>query len=112
MQPKPSALPGSLSVASSTVRLPRLPVRVHRACGAEGQCLESCSCLDSASWKPVPASDWNGVCTESYGDAASSAVAVYLYLTSSFCDIHFKVKSMKIAQMFFEDHVAPSKSAI
>ena len=43
LQPKPSALPGSLSVASSTARLLRLPVRVHWACGAEGQCLESCS---------------------------------------------------------------------
>ena len=41
LQPKPSALPGSLSVASSTARLLRLPVRVHRACGSEGQCLES-----------------------------------------------------------------------
>ena len=49
LQPKPSALPGSLLVASSTVRLLRLPVQVHRACGAEGQCLESCSCLASAS---------------------------------------------------------------
>ena len=34
-----------------------------------------------------------------------------------FCDIlfspiSFKVKSMKTAQMFFEDYVAPSKSAI
>ena len=27
-------------------------------------------------------------------------------------DIFFKVKSMKTAQMFFEDYVAPSKSAI
>ena len=54
LQPKLSVLPGSLSVASSTARLLRLPVRVHRACGAEGQCSESCSCLVSASWKPVP----------------------------------------------------------
>ena len=43
--------------------------------------------------------------------------AVYLYLMSIFCDnlfrpISFKVKSMKTAQMFFEDYVAPSKSAI
>ena len=76
MQPKLTVLPGSLSVASSTVRLLRLPVRVYRACGAEGQCLESCSCLDSASWKPVPASAWNDMCTESCGDAASSAVAL------------------------------------
>ena len=48
-----------------------------------------------------------------------SAVAVYmyLYLMSIFCDILFspiflKVKSVKTAQMFFEDYVAPSKSAI
>ena len=54
LQPKPSALPGSLLVASSTVCLLRLPVRVHRACGTEGQCSENCSCLASASWKPVP----------------------------------------------------------
>ena len=51
-------------------------MRVHRACGREGQCSENCSCLDSASWKPVPASAWNGMCTESCGDAASSAVAL------------------------------------
>ena len=51
-------------------------MRVHRACGAEGQCLESCSCLDSASWKPVPAFAWSKLCTESCGDAASSAVAL------------------------------------
>ena len=51
-------------------------MRVHRACGAEGQCLESCSYLDSASWKPVPALAWNGMCTESCGDAALSAVAL------------------------------------
>ena len=76
LQPKPSALPGSLSVASSTARLLRLPVRVHRACGAEGQCSESCSCLASASWKPVPVSAWNEMCTESCGDAALSAVAL------------------------------------
>ena len=55
LQPKPSVLPGSLLVASSTARLLRLPVRVHRAYGAEGQCSESCSCLASVSWKPVPA---------------------------------------------------------
>ena len=41
----------------------------------------------------------------------------FLYLMSIFCDIlfspiSFKVKSMKSAQMFFEDYVAPSKSAI
>ena len=76
LQPKPSVLPGSLSVASSTARLLRLPVRVHRACGAEGQCSESCSCLTSASWKPVPTATWNGMCTESCSDAASSAVAL------------------------------------
>ena len=40
-----------------------------------------------------------------------------LYLMSIFCDIlfspiSFKVKSMKTAQMFFEDYEAPSKSAI
>ena len=29
-----------------------------------------------------------------------------------FSSISFKVKSMKTAQMFFEDYVAPSKSAI
>ena len=29
-----------------------------------------------------------------------------------FSPISFKVKSMKTAQMFFEDYVAPSKSAI
>ena len=51
-------------------------MQVHRACGAEGQCSESCSCLDSASWKPVPTSACNGMCTESCGDAASSAVAL------------------------------------
>ena len=56
LQPKPSVLHGSLLVASSTARLLRLPMRVHRACGAEGQCLGSCSCLNSASWKPVPTS--------------------------------------------------------
>ena len=32
--------------------------------------------MDSASWKPVPASAWNGMCTESCGDAASLAVAL------------------------------------
>ena len=51
-------------------------MRVHRACGAEGQCLESCSCLDSASWKLAPTSAWNGMFTESCGDAAPSAVAL------------------------------------
>ena len=76
MQPEPPALPGNLSVASSTLRLLRLPVQVHRACGAEGQCAESCSCLTSASWKPVPASAWNGMCTESCGNAAAAAVAL------------------------------------
>ena len=76
MQPELPVLPGNLSVASSTVHLLRLPMRVHRACGSEGQCAESCSCLTSASWKPVPASAWNGMCTESCGDAASSAVAL------------------------------------
>ena len=49
---------------------------VHRAGRADGQSLESCSCLDSASWKPVPTSAWNGICTESCGNAASSAVAL------------------------------------
>ena len=48
-QYKPLTLPGSLLVASSTMHLLRLPVRVHRACGAKDQCLESCSCLDSTS---------------------------------------------------------------
>ena len=43
--------------------------------------------------------------------------SLFLYLMSIFCDIlfspiSFKVKSMKTAQMFFEDYVAPSKSAI
>ena len=76
LQPKPSVLPGSLSVASSIVRLLRLPMRVHRACRAEGQCSESCSCLSSASWKPVPAAAWNGMCTESCSDAALSAMAL------------------------------------
>ena len=51
-------------------------MQVHRVCGVEGQCLESCPCLDSASWKPVPTSAWNGVCTDSCGDTASSAVAL------------------------------------
>ena len=51
-------------------------MRVHRACGVEGQCLDSCSCLDSVSWKPVPTSAWNGMCTESCSDADSSAVAI------------------------------------
>ena len=32
--------------------------------------------MDSASWKPVPISAWNGMCTDSCGDAASSAVAL------------------------------------
>ena len=32
--------------------------------------------MDSASWKPVPASAWNRICTDSFGDAASSAVAL------------------------------------
>ena len=32
--------------------------------------------MDSASWKPVPALAWNGMCTESCGDAAFSAVAL------------------------------------
>ena len=75
-QPTPPALPGNLSVASSTARLLRLPVRVHRACGARGQCSESCSCLASASWKPVPTSAWNGLCTEPCGDVDSAAVAL------------------------------------
>ena len=44
-------------------------------------------------------------------------MAVYSYLMSIFCDIlfspiSFKVKSMKTAQMFFEDYEVPSKSAI
>ena len=56
MQPEPPVLPSNLLVASSTTRLLRLPMRVHRACGSEGQCAESCSCLTSASWKLVPAS--------------------------------------------------------
>ena len=51
-------------------------MHIRRACGSEGQCLESCSCLNSASWKPVPASTWNGLCTDSCGEAASSAVAL------------------------------------
>ena len=76
MQPEPPVLPSNLLVASSTVHLLKLPMRVHRACGAEGQYSESCSCLASASWKPVPASAWNGMCTESCGDAASAAVAL------------------------------------
>ena len=76
MQPEPPALPGNLSVVSSTAHLLRLPVRVHRACGSEGQCAESCSCLTSASWKPAPASAWSGMCTESCGDAAAAAVAL------------------------------------
>ena len=46
-------------------------------------------------------------------DFQVSAVAVYLYLMSSFCDIlfssiFFEVKNMKTAPMFFEDYVAPS----
>ena len=76
MQPEPPVLPSNLLVASSTAHLLRLPVQVHRACGAKGQCLESCSCLDSASYKPVPSSAWTGMCTESCGDAASAAVAL------------------------------------
>ena len=76
MQPEPPVLPSSLSIASSTARLLRLPMRVHRACGGEGQCSESCSCLASKSWKPVPASAWNEMCIESCGDAASAAVAL------------------------------------
>ena len=35
-----------------------------------------CFCLTSATWKPVPASAWNGMCTEFCGDAASAAVAL------------------------------------
>ena len=76
MQPEPPVLPDNPFVASSTMGLLRLPVRVHRACGVEGQCSERCSCLASATWKPVPAFAWNGMCTESCGDAASAAVAL------------------------------------
>ena len=48
-----------------------------------------------------------GLCSSSF----------FLYLMSFFCDIlfspiSFKVKSMKTAQMLFEDYVALSKSAI
>ena len=76
MQPELPVLPGNLLVASSTMHLLRLPLQVHRACGVAGQCAESCSCLTSANWKPVPTSAWNGMCTEPCGDAASSAVAL------------------------------------
>ena len=82
MQPKPLALPGSLLVASSTVHLLRLPMQVHRACGAEGQCLESCSCLDSASWKPVPASALNGMCTESSAVALVDSGATHRFVSA------------------------------
>ena len=46
-----------------------------------------------------------------------SSSFIILQLMSIFCDIlfspiFFKVKSMKTAQMFFEDYVAPSKSAV
>ena len=45
-----------------------------------------------------------------------SAVAVYLYFMSIydifFSPIFLKVNGMKISQMFFEDCVGPSKSAI
>ena len=51
-------------------------MQVRRACVAKGQCLESCSCLASASWQLVSASAWNGLCTESCGDADLSAVAL------------------------------------
>ena len=85
LQPEPPALPGNLSVASSTAHLLRLPVQVHRACGSEGQCTESCSCLTSASWKPAPVSAWNGMCTESCGDAAAAAVVlVDIWASQSF----------------------------
>ena len=69
LQPELPVLPGNLSVASSTVCLLRLSIRVHSACGAKGQCSESCSYLASAGRKPLPASAWNGMCTESCGDA-------------------------------------------
>ena len=32
--------------------------------------------MASASWNPVPAAAWNGMCTESCSDAALSAVAL------------------------------------
>ena len=43
--------------------------------------------------------------------------SLFIFDEHFFCDIlfspiSFKVKSMKTAQMFFEDYVAPSKSAI
>ena len=43
--------------------------------------------------------------------------SLFIFDEHFFCDIlfspiFFKVKSMKTAQMFFEDYVAPSKSAV
>ena len=62
MKPAPPALQGSLLAAASTLRLLRLPVHVHRACGEGSVCADECSCMSKLQWKPVPASAWDGLC--------------------------------------------------
>ena len=49
-------------MATSSVRLLRLPVHVHRACGSKAQCTENCSCMSEPAWKPVRAAAWDGLC--------------------------------------------------
>ena len=48
-------------MASSSVRLLRLPVHVHRACRQGAECADGCACMSKPVWKPVRASAWDGL---------------------------------------------------
>ena len=51
-------------------------MHVHRACGLGSQCVEGCSCMSVATWKPTRASAWDGLCNAACGDAQTAAVAL------------------------------------
>ena len=51
-------------------------MHVHWACGVDSQCVEGCSCMSAATWKPARAFAWDGLCCAACGNAQTAAVAL------------------------------------
>ena len=51
-------------------------MHVHQDRGVGSQCVEGCSCMSAATWKPVCSSTWDGLHCDACGDAQMAAVAL------------------------------------
>ena len=49
---------------------------VHWTCGVCPKCVEGCSCMSTAAWKPIHAFTWDGLCYTACGEAQMTAVAL------------------------------------